>query len=442
MQLTVIGTGYVGLVSGVCFSTLGIKTVCVDINEEKIEKLKQGVIPIYEPGLEDLLKQNNLIHFSTNLEAAMQNADVIMIAVGTPENKNCPQGSADLSYIYQAAKDIALYLKPYQVIVTKSTVPVGTGKKIADIISKIRLDLKIGIDFDVASNPEFLREGSAIDDFMKPDRIVIGVENQKAKDVLLKLYQPLIKKGFPLFDTNITSAELIKYAANGFLAMKIAFANQISDLCEKIDARVDDVVYGIGLDKRINPYFLNPGPGYGGSCFPKDTKALTDVARHADYSLTIIDAVIAANEKRKNELADRLLSYLKKHKKKRLSILGITFKANTDDLREASSLTIIPKLIENGIEVVVYDPIYNAENPCPSLFQNVKWAASIEEAVNDSDGLCILTEWDEFKHLNTDELRKKMSEKKPLFADFRNLYTQRKPKQFDYMCLGYKDNFI
>jgi UDPglucose 6-dehydrogenase len=444
MKITVIGTGYVGLVSGACLSKLGINTTCVDIDEEKILNLKNGIIPIYEPGLEDFLKDNKNISFSTNLEESMKDAEIIMIAVGTPENKGCPHGSSDLQYIYKAAQNIAAHLTTYQVVVTKSTVSVGTNLRIKEIIQNLRPDLKEGVDFDVASNPEFLREGSAISDFMNPDRVVIGTDCKKAKKTLLELYKPLKKKGYTIFHTDITSAELIKYAANGFLATKIAFINQISDLCEKAGADIHDVSFGIGLDKRINPHFLNPGPGYGGSCFPKDTKALAQTAEIYGSDLGIIDAVIKANRDRKSILANRLITYFKNHPhQKKIAILGITFKANTDDLREAASLTIIPELMKAGLEVIIFDPLYfkgSGREDKISVFKNVRWAATLDDALKNADGLCILTEWGEFKNLPLDKIHAQMNGEKPLFADYRNLYKPSDLCNFYAVTLGRRDS--
>lgn len=443
MKITVIGTGYVGLVSGACLSKLGINVTCVDINKEKILNLKKGIIPIYEPGLEDLLKNNENISFSTNLEESMKDAEIIMIAVGTPENKECLQGSSDLQYIYKAAENIAVYLRAYQVVVTKSTVPVGTNLRIKEIIQKARPDLNDGVDFGVASNPEFLREGSAIFDFLNPDRVVIGTDCEKTKKTIGQLYRPLEEKGYTVFHTDITSAELIKYAANGFLATKIAFINQISDLCEKAGADINDVSFGIGLDKRINPFFLNPGPGYGGSCFPKDTKALAQTAQIYGADIGIIDAVIRANADRKFILAKRLITYFKNHPlQKKIAILGITFKANTDDLREAASLTIIPELLKAGLEVIIYDPLYfkgSGREDKISVLQNVEWAVTLDEALKNADGLCILTEWDEFRNLKLDKIYAQMSGDKPLFADYRNLYKPSDLTKFYAITLGRQD---
>jgi UDPglucose 6-dehydrogenase len=444
MKITVIGTGYVGLVSGACLSKLEIQVTCVDIDENKINNLKKGIIPIYEPGLEDFLKDNENISFSTNLQESMINSEVIMIAVGTPENLECPYGSSDLQYIYQAAQHVAKYLSPYQVVVTKSTVPVGINLKIKEIIERTRPDLKANYDFDVASNPEFLREGSAISDFMNPDRVVIGTESEKAKRIVSELYKPLKNKGHTVFHTDITSAELIKYAANGFLATKIAFINQMSDLCEKVGADINDVSLGMGLDKRINPHFLTPGPGYGGSCFPKDTKALMQTSHIYGSDLGIIEAVIKANADRKTILAKRLITYFKAHpSQKKIAILGITFKANTDDLREASSLVIIPELIKAGLDVIIYDPLYfkgSGREEKLLAFKGAEWAATLNEALNGANGLCILTEWEEFKNLALEDVHAKMRGDKPLFADYRNLYKSLDLTNFYALSLGRRDN--
>lgn len=441
MKVAVIGTGYVGLVSGTCFADLGFDVVCVDINPKKIENLNQGILPIYEPGLDILIEKNkDRLTFTTSLTDAMKGASIVMIAVGTPTDEQCPNGQADLSYVFAAAKDIAKNLNGYQVILTKSTVPVGTGKKIQEIIMANRSDLKIHVDYDVASNPEFLREGSAIDDFMNPDRIVIGADHDHSFVILRKLYAPLVDRGYILFETNIQTAELIKYAANAFLATKIAFINEISDLCEVVDAKILDISKAIGLDSRIGPKFLNPGPGFGGSCFPKDTKALAALGQMYDNPIRIVETVIQSNQKRKVALAHRLFTILKKKDAQKIAILGLTFKANTDDLRDAASLEIVPYLTQRGIDVVLYDPMYHqAHKANHPAFASCTWGASVADAVQGCDAICILTEWDDFKALDLASIRSLMRGEKPILCDYRALYTLDDAAGFNFIQLGKDD---
>ncbi|CAO5681812.1 MAG: UDP-glucose 6-dehydrogenase [Holosporales bacterium] len=440
MKVTVVGTGYVGLVTGACLASLGHIVVCVDNNEHKIKDLNNGILPIYEPGLlEIVLKgvEEKRLSFTTNLMEAMQSVSVIMIAVGTPSTED----DVDMSYVDKSIKDIAQHLTPYQVIVTKSTVPVGTGDEICSIIGASRPDFERSKDFDVASNPEFLKEGSAVFDFMNPDRIVVGTSSKKAFDVLRKLYKPFTDKGYPLIETDIKSSELIKYTANCFLATKIAFMNEVSNFCESVGANIEDIKKGVGSDPRIGNLFLNPGPGYGGSCFPKDAVGLISSAKKKGTELSILKEVIASNTQRKTDLANRIVTYFKTNNLKSLAVLGITFKANTDDLRDASSLVIINELIKNSIDVTVYDPMYHQDN-LPNgahypVFKDVVFKKNIEDATKGVDGLCILTEWDEFKTLDIPGLKKNM--KSAIFIDYRNLYAVQKPNGFYYMCLGQKD---
>ena len=353
MNITIIGTGYVGLVSGTCFAEFGVNVTCVDKDEEKIKNLRKGIIPIYEPGLDELVKKNinqGRLKFEIDLSKSVNLSDAIFIAVGTPSRKK--DGHADLSYVYAVAEEIGKNLKNFSVIVNKSTVPVGTGENVSKIIKKINPSLK----FDVASNPEFLREGSAINDFMRPDRVVIGCKSEKAKNILKELYRPLYLLETPIIFTNRETAELIKYAANSFLATKITFINEISNLCEKVGANVNDVSIGIGLDGRIGKKFLHPGPGYGGSCFPKDTLALVKTAQDHKSPLGLIENVVESNDKRKKSMHKRILNSIGKSKKKIISILGLTFKPNTDDMRDSPSLDIIPALIKNKCDLKVFDP--------------------------------------------------------------------------------------
>ena len=450
MKITMIGSGYVGLVTGACFAEFGFDVVCMDKDKKKIDSLNMGIIPIYEPGLDSLVAQgtkNKRLTFTTELTESVRTSDIVMIAVGTPSRRG--DGHADLSYVYQAAKDIAAAINGYTVIVTKSTVPVGTGEEVADIIRKERPDLVEGIDFDVASNPEFLREGSAIQDFMRPDRVVIGTDSQKAREVMQRLYRPLYLIETPILFTNKPTAELIKYAANGFLALKIAFINQMADLCEKAGADVQELAKGMGLDNRIGRKFLNVSPGYGGSCFPKDTLALSRTAHQLESPCTIIDAVIDANAQRKINMANRIVTKLAERKlsKPRVAILGITFKPNTDDMRDAASLVIIPELIKQGVDVVIYDPLYYKDSEyLPHLaIQGVTWknevtfAASAHEALKGADALVILTEWNEFRGIDLNEIKTSLATPKgflPLLIDLRNIYKITEVAGLNYVSLG------
>lgn len=452
MRIAMIGSGYVGLVSGACFAEFGFEVTSVDVDGQKVQALSLGEIPIYEPGLDSLVQQGlkkKRLTFTTNLEDAVHDAQVVMIAVGTPSRRG--DGHADLTYVYQAAEKIALALNHYTVVVTKSTVPVGTCRKVAEIIERLRPDLKQGIDFDVASNPEFLREGSAINDFMRPDRVIVGTESAKAKQVLSHLYRPLYLIETPIVFTNIETAELTKYAANGFLAMKIAFINQMSDLCEKVGADVQELAKGIGLDGRIGRKFLNVGPGYGGSCFPKDTIALSKTANEKNSPLTLIDAVIKANNDRKHDMASRIIQTLSKRAPitgQKVSLLGITFKPNTDDLRDAPSLVIVPALIRAGLRVCIYDPLYYKD--CERLtdltqstidpeWSEVEWGQNPYQAMAETDAVVILTEWNEFRALDTDRMKdllKSSEEFLPLMIDFRNIYKPFEMAGLEYHSLG------
>ena len=441
MRITIIGSGYVGLVTGACFSEFGFDITSVDNDSKKISNLIQGKIPIYEPGLESLVQyglEAGRLTFTTDLKAAVKGADVVMIAVGTPTRSD--DGHADLSYVFKATEEIAEALDGYTVVATKSTVPVGTCEKVAEIIQKKRPDLKRGVDFDVASNPEFLREGSAITDFMRPDRVVIGTDSTRAKDILAKLYRPLYLIETPIVFTSIETSELIKYASNGFLAMKIAFINQMADLCEKVGTDIQDLAKGIGLDGRIGRKFLNAGPGYGGSCFPKDTLALSKTAHDYGTPLTLIDAVVQSNDNRKKAMAERILKALESRggtSEKTVAILGITFKPNTDDLRDAPSLVIIPKLLSAGVKVRIYDPLYykGAERLGHAQgFDGVEWAGSSYDAMTGADAAVILTEWNEFRALDLDRVRDLL--KSPLLIDLRNIYKPGEMEGIEYISLG------
>ena len=414
MKITMLGTGYVGLVSGTCFSEFGFDVCCVDKDEDKITNLKKNIIPIYEPGLENLVKKNkdaNRLSFSVDIKKNIADADVIFIAVGTPARRG--DGHADLSYIYDAAKEIAKFMTGYTLVVTKSTVPVGTGNEIKNIIKNTNPREK----FDVVSNPEFLREGNAIEDFMKPDRIIVGCETEKAKQVISKIYKPLNLIETPILFTDLKTAELIKYAGNAFLAVKISYINQMADFCEKVGADVHDVSRGIGLDKRIGNKFLHPGPGYGGSCFPKDTQALLRTANYYGSNISIVETVINYNSKRKTEMADKIINSLgKNYKGKKVSILGLAFKPETDDMRESPCLDIIPRLQIKNIQISAFDPV--ALDEAQKLLNNVEFANSIEDCISDSDAVVILTEWNEFRSLSPQRLKKYM--KGNILIDLRN----------------------
>ena len=414
MNITMVGTGYVGLVSGTCFSEFGFNVCCVDKDQEKISNLNKDMVPIYEPGLEDLIKKNKSagrLTFSNDIDGNISKSDIVFIAVGTPSRRG--DGHADLSYVYQAAEQIGKNIDGYTVVVTKSTVPVGTGLEVKNIIKKVNPNA----DFDVVSNPEFLREGNAIQDFLRPDRVVVGFESEKAKKIIASLYKPLFLIETPILFTDLKTAELIKYSANAFLAVKISYINQMADLCEKIGADVHDVAKGIGLDKRIGNKFLHPGPGYGGSCFPKDTLALVKTANQNNSDISIVDTVIKYNAKRKSEMADKILKELGNDlTNKKVSILGLSFKPETDDMRDSPSLDIIPILQENGITVSAYDPV--AMNEAKELLKNIEFPNDLETCLQNSDALVILTEWNEFRGLLPDYLSKYM--KGNIVIDLRN----------------------
>ena len=418
MQIAMIGTGYVGLVSGACFSEFGFNVTCVDKNENKISQLKANKMPIYEPGLDVLVKKNQdagRLSFTTDLNRTVADADVVFIAVGTPTRRG--DGHADLRYVFDATKGIAEYISGYTVIVTKSTVPVGTGKKIFKIIQQKRSDL----NFDVVSNPEFLREGSAINDFMRPDRVVVGVMGEKAKIVLEKLYSPLNLIETPIQFTDLETAELIKYAANAFLAVKISYINQIADLCEKVGADVHDVAKGMGMDKRIGAKFLHPGPGFGGSCFPKDTIALVKTAEQVGGQISIVKEVVSYNQERKLSMAQRIISRLKTGiKNKKVSILGLAFKPETDDMRDSPALEIISELYSKGANITAYDPAAMIE--AKSFFQDkVVFAEDSENCIRGADVCVIITEWNEFRAISASKFSDLMNGN--VVVDLRNIYS-------------------
>ncbi len=431
MKLCMIGTGYVGLVSGVCFSDLGNDVICVDKDVNKITKLKNGKIPIYEPGLEELVLKNyrnKRLSFSTDLKDSVKKSDIIFICVGTPTKKG--GNSADLGQIYSVAKEIGSSINKFKIVITKSTVPVTTGDEIEKIILKKNNKKK----FSIVSNPEFLREGEAIRDFIYPDRIVIGSNDKKSNRILKSLYQPLISKGAKYINTSRRAAELIKYASNAFLATKITFINEIANLCEKTDINVEDISIGMGLDKRIGGRFLRAGPAYGGSCFPKDTKAIINTGDKFKTNLTVIKSVVKSNENRSNLLLKRVYEILnKKIRNKKITFLGVTFKANTDDMRDSSSLKMIPSLSKKGAIIRYFDPTgYKKEF---KRLKNVSNSKTIKEAAKDSDLVIIHTEWNDFKSINFKNLVKK---KKFIIYDMRNIYSSTKIKNqgFKYFSVG------
>ncbi len=429
MKLCMIGTGYVGLVSGVCFADLGNDVICVDKNSEKIEKLKKGIIPIYEPGLEELVKKNfknKKLFFSNNLRESINKSDIIFICVGTPTKKNSSE--ADLSQVYDVAKEIKKSSSRFKIIITKSTVPVTTGDKIEKILSK-KKSKKL---FSVVSNPEFLREGEAIRDFSYPDRIVIGTNDLRSNRILKNLYMPLISKGAKYINTSRRAAELIKYASNAFLATKITFINEIANLCEKTNINVEDISIGMGLDKRIGSRFLRAGPAYGGSCFPKDTKAITKTADDFKINLTLIKSVIKSNKNRSLLLLKRIFGTLNgKVKNKKICFLGVTFKANTDDMRDSSSLIMIPSLIKKGAIINYYDPTGKKQEL--NKYKNVSFSKDIKSAISKADLIIIHTEWNDFKSINFKSIMKK---KRFIIYDMRNIYSRMKMKKDNIKYYG------
>ena len=431
MKICMIGTGYVGLVSGTCFAELGNHVICADINKKKIKKLNESIIPIYEPGLDELVKRNfkqGRLKFSSDIPSSIKYCDIIFICVGTPINKKT--NNANLKYIFNVTHAIKNNLNKYKVIVNKSTVPVTTGDKIEKILNIKKNKNK----FEVISNPEFLREGEAIRDFLYPDRVVIGTSSNKANNIMRNLYLPIIKKKNKYFHTSRRAAELIKYASNAFLATKISYINEISNLCEKSNIDVNEVSVGIGLDERIGDRFLRAGPGYGGSCFPKDTRALLSTAKKFKTKLSIVNTVIKSNDNRHNILNSKISTIMNnKLKNKKVTFLGVTFKAGTDDMRESPSLKIIPKLIRKGCLIRYYDPTGSKTEF--NKFKNINYCSNIKEACENSDLLIIHTEWNEFKQLNFKRIVKKKNFK---IYDMRNLYSPKKMKKnrINYFCVG------
>lgn len=432
MHVAMIGTGYVGLVSGACFSEFGHEVTCVDKDADRIERLRRDELPIYEPGLDALVASNvkaGRLSFTTELAPTVARADAVFIAVGTPSRRG--DGEADLTYVYAAAGEIAEALDGYTVVVTKSTVPVGTGREVRRIIAAARPDL----DFDVASNPEFLREGSAIEDFMRPDRVVCGAESDRARELLRALYRPLFLNETPVMFTSLETAELIKYAGNTFLATKITFINEIADLCERVGVNVQDVARGIGLDRRIGSKFLHAGPGYGGSCFPKDTRALVGIARRAGAPLKVVETVVAVNEQRKLDMAEKVIGASGGSVRgKTIAILGLTFKPNTDDMRESPSLAIVPALQAAGASIRAFDP--EGMDEARKLLNGVVWCNDAYDAMKDADALVIVTEWNQFRALDLE--RAKSLLRRPLLVDLRSIYKpgEMQAAGFEYHSVG------
>lgn len=439
MKIAIVGTGYVGLVTGACFSEVGIEVVCIDIDVKKIDNLNRGIIPIYEPGLEDMVQRNaekGRLKFSTNIASSMDGVNVVFGAVGTPPDED---GSADLQYVLAVAKEVAENMNDYVLMVTKSTVPVGTAEKVRTTMAEVLAKRNRKLDFDVASNPEFLKEGAAVDDFLKPDRIVVGVDSDKAKKLMERLYKPFTMNGHPIIFMDIVSAEMTKYAANSMLATKISFMNDIANLCEIVGADVNAVRKGIGSDRRIGQYFIYPGTGYGGSCFPKDVKALISTAAGVGYELAVLKAVEEVNERQKSVLVTKALKYFKGDLKgKTFGIWGLSFKPQTDDMREAPSLVIIKKLIEAGAKVIAYDPVAMEESK-HALGNSITYAKDQYEALVDVDGMFLVTEWPEFKFPNFKVITKLMKTK--VIFDGRNVYDANEMKEagFDYFGIGTKN---
>jgi len=433
MRIAMIGTGYVGLVSGACLSEFGHDVVCIDKDTTKVAALRAGTIPIFEPGLDEVVAANakaGRLSFATDMAKAVSEADAIFIAVGTPSRRG--DGHADLSYVFAAAEELAGHLRNYAVVITKSTVPVGTSRKVRDIITRVRPDA----EFDIASNPEFLREGSAIGDFRRPDRIVVGCDSDRARDVVREIYRPLYLNETPILFTSPETSELIKYAANAFLATKITFINEMADLCEKVGADVQDVARGIGLDGRIGSKFLHAGPGFGGSCFPKDTLALLKTSQDSGATARIVEAVVSVNEKRKMRMAEKIVEAFGDVKDKTIAVLGLTFKPNTDDMRDAPSLVIVPHLQQQGAAIRAYDPEGTKE--ARHLLSGIELCSNAYEALEGADGVVILTEWNEFRALDMERMKGLL--KHPLMVDLRNIYrpSQMAADGFIYASVGRK----
>jgi UDPglucose 6-dehydrogenase len=436
MNVTIVGSGYVGLVTGACFSEVGINVTCVDIDQKKIENLNKGIIPIFEPGLENMITKNmkkGRLHFTTNIAEALEDSEVLFISVGTPPDED---GSADLKYVLAVARDCGKHMKDYMLVVTKSTVPVGTSKKVKKALQEELDKRNVDIEFDVASNPEFLKEGAAINDFLKPDRIVVGLDSQRAEDLMSSLYNPFTLNGHPVIFMDIVSAEMTKYAANAMLATKISFINDIANLCEIVGADINKVRKGIGSDSRIGPKFIYPGIGYGGSCFPKDVQALIRTASENNYELQVLKAVESVNKYQKLVLFNKINTYFKGDLKgKTIAIWGLAFKPQTDDMREAPSLYIIKSLLEAGATVKAYDPVA-IEEAKHHFGDTITYCNEQYETLIDADCLAILTEWPEFKFPSFKIITKLLS--KPVIFDGRNIYDRDQIKRngFEYFCIG------
>ncbi|MBC7695422.1 MAG: UDP-glucose/GDP-mannose dehydrogenase family protein [Burkholderiales bacterium] len=440
MKIAIVGTGYVGLVTGTCFSEVGVEVICVDIDQKKIENLNNGILPIYEPGLDEMVTRNmqkKRLNFSTSLKESIQDAEVVFIAVGTPPDED---GSADLKYVLAVASSIGEHMQHPLVVVTKSTVPVSTAEKVRKALQTQLEKRNSNIDFYVASNPEFLKEGAAIEDFMKPDRIVVGIDSPEAEEVMRKLYKPFLMNGHPIYFMDIPSAEMTKYAANAMLATKISFMNDIANLCEIMGADVNMVRKGIGSDARIGTKFIYPGVGYGGSCFPKDVKALIKTAKENKYDMRILNAVENVNESQKEVLFDKVKSHFKGNLKgKKFALWGLSFKPKTDDMREAPSLVIIEKLLKAGASVVAYDPVAMNEAK-HTLGNTIEYAMDMYDSLNEADALLIVTEWPEFRVPNFRELEKRLKQK--VLFDGRNMFDPKDMKNlgYSYYCIGVRTN--
>ena len=431
MHIAVIGTGYVGLVTGACFAEFGVDVTCVDVDKTKVDKLNHGVIPIYEPGLDTIVEKNveaGRLRFTTEVAEAVRGAQVVFLAVGTPPKDD---GSPDMSFYEQAAKDVAEAMDGYKVLVTKSTVPIGTGKWLRQFVSE---NLKAKTDFGVASNPEFLREGAAIDDFMRPDRVVIGSNDGKAIEIMKELYRPLYLIETPIVITSLEAAELIKYAANAFLATKITFINEIANLCDAIGCDVHDVARGMGMDNRIGRKFLHPGPGYGGSCFPKDTRALTTVADQFGVETRIVDAVIEANERQRDAMIPKIERLAGDLNGKHIGVLGLSFKPETDDMRESPAIDIVNELVKRGAKVKAFDPV--AMDEARKCLPDIEYAVDEYDAIGGADVLVIVTEWNQFRALDMERVKGLL--KSPKIADLRNVYEPDDMRQlgFEYIGVG------
>lgn len=440
-KIAIVGTGYVGLVTGTCLSDFGLNIICVDNNKEKIDNLQKGIIPIYEPGLEPIVERNvyyKRLSFTTDIKKAVEDCEVIFIAVGTPPAED---GSADLQYVEAVARDVGKYMNGYKVIVDKSTVPIGTGQKVKGWVREELEKRGLSYDFDVVSNPEFLREGSAVHDFTHPDRVVIGAESERAKNIMKQVYSVLYLNETPFIETNIETAEMIKYASNAFLAMKITFINEVANLCEKVGANVQHVAKAMGKDGRISPKFLNPGPGYGGSCFPKDTLALAEIGKQYGSPVTLIEKTVEANENQKRLMAQRIEDELGSLKGKQLAILGLAFKPNTDDMREAPSITILNELASKGAKFKVYDPIAYKEAKwrLENINDRITYCENEYETMEGSDALVIITEWNQFRSLDLDRVKELL--KQPYFFDLRNIYKRdvMEKRGFIYFGVGQGD---